>query len=286
MITRGRRWLRGAIIGAILLLLSAGAFSWLLANTFIDSANHSVQMPADFPAAAVSIAGDGHVIAGSWRDLGGDSSIVLVLHGMRGDRVSTLPRARLVVEAGFSVLLIDLQAHGETPGDRITLGSLESRDVTAALAWIRLHAPGRRVGVIGVSLGGAAALLGDEALRVDALVLEAVHPGLKRAIENRVGRLMTPLLVLQIEPRLGVHLGQLDPVRRIASVGAPVLVVGGELDPFTTEEDTRELFAAAREPKELWIAPRAVHEDFARVDPAGYRQHVVEFLRRRLAPAH
>lgn len=97
---------------------------------------------------------------------------------------------------------------------------------------------------------------------------------------------MAPLLELQIEPRLGVHLAQLDPARHIAAVGAPVLVVGGALDPFTTESDTRALFAAAREPKELWIAPRAAHEDYARADPAGYREHVVDFLRRRLAPAH
>ena len=285
MITR-RRWVRGAILGVALLLVLTGASSWLLANTFIDSVNHPVRLPADFPANDVSIPGDGRAVAGSWRDAGASTPVVLLLHGMRGDRVSTLPRARLLFDAGFSVLLIDLQAHGETPGEVITLGWLESRDVRAALAWLRRHAPDRRVGVVGVSLGGAAALLGDEPLRVDALVLEAVHPGLKRAIENRVGRLMTPLLVLQIEPRLGVRLAQLDPARRIPDVGAPVLVVGGALDPFSTEDDTRALFAAAHEPKELWIVPRAAHEDFARVDPAGYREHVVDFLRRRLAPAH
>ena len=285
MITR-RRWVRGAILGVALLLVLTGASSWLLANTFIASVNHPVRLPADFPATTVSIPGDGRAVAGSWRDAGASTSVVLLLHGMRGDRVSTLPRARLLFDAGFSVLLIDLQAHGETPGDVITLGWLESRDVRAALAWLRRHAPDRRVGVVGVSLGGAAALLGDEPLRVDALVLEAVHPGLKRAIENRVGRLLTPLLVLQIEPRLGVRLAQLDPARRIPDVGAPVLVVGGAFDPLSTEDDTRALFAAAHEPKELWIVPRAAHEDFARVDPAGYRERVVDFLRRRLAPAH
>jgi uncharacterized protein len=268
------------------MLIAVGVFAWLFANTFVSAANHPVHVPTDFPAMTVAIPGRSHAVAGSWLDLGAGSPVVLLLHGMRGDRVSTLPRARVLVDAGFSVLMIDQQAHGETPGERITLGWRESADVRAALDWLRERAPGRRIGVIGVSLGGASALLGGQPLHCDALVLEAVHPRLRLAIENRVGRLAAPLLLMQIKPRLGVDVDQLDPIRAIATVDAPVLVVGGALDGFTPPLETRELFAAAREPKELWIVGRAVHEDFSRVDPVGYREHVVGFLRRHLAPPH
>jgi alpha-beta hydrolase superfamily lysophospholipase len=239
-------------------------------------------MPADFSAVTVSIPGEGHAIAGSLRDLGPATPVVLLLHGMGGDRRSMLPRARLLVDAGISVLLIDCQAHGETPGEHITLGWRESGDVRAALEWLRERGPARRIGVIGVSLGGAAFLLGEAPPQVDALVLEAVHPRLRRAIENRVGRWFAPLLLIQVEPRLGVPISKLNPVHHIAAVDAPVLVVGGERDANTTEAETRALFAAAREPKELWIVPGAGHEDFSRIDPDGYRRHVVGFLRRHL----
>jgi fermentation-respiration switch protein FrsA (DUF1100 family) len=279
-----RRWLRWLIATAACAVLATGASAWWLADTFVDPANHAVHLPADFPARTVAIPGRGHAVAGSWLDLGAATPVVLLLHGMRGDRASTLPRARILVDAGFSVLLIDQQAHGETPGERITLGWRESADVRAALDWLREHAAGRRIGVIGISLGGASALLGGEPLRCDALVLEAVHPQLGRAVEARVGRVMAPFLLLQIEPRLGVSVDELDPIRGIASVQAPVLVVGGELDELTTAVETFELYSAAPEPKELWIVDRAVHEDFSRADPAGYREHVVEFLRRHLVP--
>jgi uncharacterized protein len=280
-----RRWLRWLFASAICAVLATGAFAWWLADTFVSPANHAVRLPADFPASTVAIPGGEHAIAGSWLDLGPATPVVLLLHGMRGDRASTLPRARVLVDAGFSVLLIDQQAHGETPGERITLGWRESADVRAALDWLRERAPRRPVGVIGVSLGGASALLGDSPLRCDALVLEAVHPRLRRAVENRVGRVMAPLLMMQIEPRLRVGVEKLDPIRRIAALELPVLVVGGSRDANTTEEETRELFAAARAPKQLWIVDGAAHEDFSRADPAGYRAHVVEFLRRPLAPA-
>jgi uncharacterized protein len=277
--TRWLRWAAGAT-GAVALTL--GVIAWALGSAFIASANRAVHLPADFPAQRVAIAGDRHEIAGSLRDLGPATPVVLLLHGMGGNRLSTLPRARRLVAAGFSVLLIDQQAHGETPGEHITLGWRESADVRAAVAWLRARAPARRVGVVGVSLGGAALLLGEKPPHVDAVVLEAVHPRLRRAVENRVGRWFAPLLLAQIEPRLGVDVARLDPVEHLPRLDAPVLVVGGERDRDTTEAETRALFAAAKAPKELWIVPRAAHEDFARVDPGGYDAHVVAFLSRHL----
>jgi alpha-beta hydrolase superfamily lysophospholipase len=286
MTTRARRWLLGGAF-AVILLIAAG--SWGFASLLVGPTNHRVVLPADFPAQRVDIPGDGHLIAGSWRDLGGDSPVVLLLHGLRGDRASMVPRARVLLDAGFSVLLIDSQAHGETPGEIITLGWRESRDVRAARDWIRARAPRRRTGVIGSSLGGAAVLLGDQPAGFDAIVLEATYPRLGRALDNRIGiragwmrKLLAPLLLVQIEPRLGVTPEQLEPIRNIAMVGAPVLIVGGSRDAHTTEEETRELFAAAAEPKALWIVAGASHQDFARFDRAGYEANVVAFLRQNL----
>jgi len=44
-------------------------------------------------------------------------------------------------------MCIDLQAHGETSGEAITLGYRESADVVAAREWIKRTAPARRIGV-------------------------------------------------------------------------------------------------------------------------------------------
>ncbi len=285
-----RRWLRSAAAGLALLIAATAVTSWIFASTLIAPANRAVSIPADFPAQTVSIPGSSHPVAGSWRDLGPGTPAVLLLHGLRGDRTSLVPRARLLVDAGFSVLLVDQQAHGETPGEHITLGWLESADVRAARDWLRAHAPGRRLGVIGVSLGGASVLLGEQPVGFDAVVLEAVYPRLRRAVENRInirmnplGVVVAPLLIVQIEPRLHVRPEQLEPIRGIGKLGAPVLVVGGSRDAHTTEEETRDLFAAAAQPRRLWIVDGAGHQDFARYDRAGYEANVVAFLRRELA---
>jgi uncharacterized protein len=276
------------------LLITAGGAAvigvlglWWLGSQLVKPVQHAVPLPADFPATALTIPGTR--IAGWWVDRGVGTPVVLLLHAIRADRLSMLPRARLLVRHGFSVALIDLQGHGETPGTAITFGWRESADVRAALAWLGREAPGRRVGVIGCSLGGAAVLLGPQPVGVDAVVLEAVYPRFRRAIENRVrirlgglAPFLTPLLLVQLGLRLDVSLSNLEPIRSMDRLGAPVLVVAGSRDEHTTAAESDDLFQAAVEPKRLWVVDGARHQDLFAYDPAGYETQVVGFLRKHL----
>jgi len=224
-------------------------------------------------------------------DQGGNSPAILLLHSIRADRSSMVSRAKLLIGHGFSVLLIDLQGHGETPGTAITLGSRESADVRAALGWLKSAAPSRRIGVIGCSLGGAAVLLGPQPSGFDAVVLEAVYPRVVGAVENRIrirlgplAPVLTPLLLVQLQPRLHVSPRDLEPIRSIPRLGSPVLVVAGSRDQHTTLVESEELFRAAVQPKRLWVVSGARHQDFLTVDPAGYASEVIGFFLEYLRP--
>jgi dienelactone hydrolase len=198
-------------------------------------------------------------------------------------------RARLFQKHGFSTLLIDLQAHGETPGTAITFGKRESDDVVAAIAWIKNRAPNRKIGIVGCSLGGAAALLAPQPLGVDAVVLESVYPRIGLAVENRVrlrlgalAPLVTPMLFWQLHSRLNLNPEDLEPIRSIGQLRAPVLIAAGSADQHTTLSETQALYEAAREPKELWIVSGAKHQDLLRFDSSGYEAHVLGFLTQHL----
>jgi alpha/beta superfamily hydrolase len=82
--------------------------------------------------------------------------------------------------------LIDFQGTGESEGEAITFGWRERFDVLAAVKYLKARSPNQRVGVIGVSLGGAATLLATPPLELNGAVLEAVYPSIDRAVVNRL----------------------------------------------------------------------------------------------------
>lgn len=216
---------------------------------------------------------------------GNEAPCVLLLHGVRADRRSMIDRARLLRQAGYSSLLLDFQAHGESPGRYITFGHLESTNAQAAVHLLRQEFSCPKVAAIGQSLGGAAALLGEQPIEVDALILESVYPTINEAVADRLeirlgkaGRLLAPILLLQLKPRLGVDAQELQPISRIGKYQHPLLVMSGTEDHHTTIEETLRLYSAANEPKQLWAVPGAAHVDLQRFSPPLYTEKVLSFL--------
>jgi alpha-beta hydrolase superfamily lysophospholipase len=194
-------------------------------------------------------------------------------------------RAEFLRRAGYSTLLIDFQATGESAGEAITFGWRERFDVIAAVQYLKTRIPGQPVAVIAISLGGAATLLARPSLGLHGVVLEAVYPSIDRAVVNRLrmrigpfGPVVAPLLLVQLRSRLGIAAIDLKPVEHIGGIGCPLLLIGGTLDRHTTVADTEILFEAARQPKELWLIPNAAHIDFLEFAGDAYRRRILSFL--------
>src|SRR5215813_3848032 len=260
------------------------------AGSFLSRpANHSVgALPAHLPGRDVEFeSGSGSKLRG-WLIPGRKGAVVLT-HGFRGDRRQMLGRASFLSKAGYSVLLFDFQAHGESPGKQITIGYLESRDAQAAVEFMKKNCPGEKLGVIGLSMGGAAAVLASPALEVDAMVLEEVYPDIERATANRMERYfgawargLGPLLIVQLPLRAGIEKEALRPIDRVGAIKAPKLFIAGAKDRNTKLDESRELFAAAAEPKEFWVVEEAAHVDVHQIAKEEYERRVLDFFEKRL----
>ena len=211
------------------------------------------------------------------------------MHGFRGDRRQMLARASFLSEAGYGVLLFDFQAHGESPGKQITIGYLESRDAQGAVEFMKKNCLGEKTGVIGLSMGGAAAILASPALEVEAIVLEAVYPDIERAVANRVERYMGAwarglgrLLIMQLPLRAGIEKEALRPIDRVGAIKAPKLFIAGAKDRHTKLDESQEIFAAASEPKELWVVEAAAHVDVHQIAKEEYERRILDFFEKRL----
>ena len=283
------RWLLIIIVAGIAVV---GAVAWMVGSALIAPANRSVGNPPDnFPATTIQIPSDSGTTLAAWHLLVPESRVtVILLHPIRGDRRSMLSRAQLLQEHGYSTLLVDLQAHGESQGENITIGYLEKHDVLAAVKYVRKNYPAQKIGIIGRSLGGASTLFAQP--DVDLIVLESVYPTVSEAVHNRVKlrlgalhHVLAPLLIAQLKPRLGISSRQLRPIDQLDKIHCPVLIASGDQDLHTTIGETQRIFDAANEPKKLVVFKNAEHVDLLARDREKYENEIVGYINDILAVA-
>jgi pimeloyl-ACP methyl ester carboxylesterase len=231
---------------------------------------------------------DGVSLAGTyWPGNAPDAPGVLLIHGSDSSREAMAGNAAWLAGQGYAAMTVDLRGYGESDSARHSFGMFESRDAAAAFAWLKQRQKGAQVAVIGGSLGGAAALLGDYGpVEADALILQAVYPDIRRAIRNRIAdrlteapaTLLEPLLSLQARLRLGVRPSRIAPLAALGRYRRPVLVIGGGEDRSTPPAETRELFEAAPGPKILWLMDGIGHAEASNPQSEAYRRRVLAFL--------
>jgi fermentation-respiration switch protein FrsA (DUF1100 family) len=282
--------LSACLIGLAVAALLGAALVWRIGSSLIAVEPRPVALPDPGAEDVTLRAAPDQLVAGSFLP-GRGNGAVLLLHGIHGDRRAMAARARFLHAQGYAVLLIDLPGQGASTASHVTFGLREADGVRAALAELRRRAPGQRIGVIGVSLGAASLVLCRACPPVDAVVLESMYPTIEEAVANRLrirlgpaGGPLSTLLLWQLPLRLGIRPDALRPIAHIGELKAPVLVAAGSADLHTTLPETERLFAAAPQPKTLWIVDGAAHVDLHAFAPEEYERRVGAFLARHLAP--
>lgn len=278
------------IVLALAVLFVGGSVAAAL--IFTGSAPADIGMAGDLPFPASDVAfrtADSLTIRGWYAPSGADSGTVILLHGYQGNRTHMIPRARMLRQAGYGVLLYDARGCGTSEGDIVSMGYHETEDLLAAVRFLRERGE-RRIACIGVSQGGATiALAGERLAGVRGAVCESTYDDLDNSIDRRfrhyimlpssvAGWLMHPVG----EWRLGCSTRAISPADSIARLRVPLYIISGDSDTRVWNEDTGRLFAAAPEPKELWMVPGADHVDLYGYVPEEYRRRLLGFLEERM----
>ena len=240
------------------------------------------------PKRPVTLTTAGGVKLRGWYVPSRNGAAVALIHGTGSNRLGVAGHARVLARHGYGVLLFDLHGHGESGGRSLSVGWDAGDDVAAATRYLaaRPEVDDARVGVLGVSLGGEAAI---EALPdlpgVRAAVLEGVQGG--SVSDMRTGEadpvtLASVALVSSFARVLsgsGSHGTRTELMARIAPRPVLLLSSGRGAEAKVNEAMLRHGGDGA----ELWNLPEASHAAALRTDPAGYERRVVGFLDRALA---
>jgi dipeptidyl aminopeptidase/acylaminoacyl peptidase len=284
---------RIAALGLVATLVVALIYLVNLSAAFTAAALSPSRLPLTRTPADVGIAdyedvslttADGLTLRG-WYVPSRNGAAILVMHGHANNRTQLLDEARILSEAGYGVLLLDWRAHGESDGDHTTFGSDEQLDVEAALDYLasRPDVNPERIGGLGFSMGAvtlAMAAARDERLQV--VILEAGAATFRDTLRwwARPLPLVGELAPMQARRLKGVDVDESRPVDVMCAISPrPVLLIYGTEERYVMPDSGARMFAAACEPKELWLIEGAAHGGFAgAAGPDEYARRIIAFF--------
>ncbi|MEE8386176.1 MAG: alpha/beta fold hydrolase [Dehalococcoidia bacterium] len=236
---------------------------------------------------------DGARLHGLWLPGRKEYPTVILCHGYCKSLAEPLDVGLELNRAGYNVLLFDFRACGKSGGRFTTVGWKETWDVQAAVRYVgERHARPNGIGVLGISMGAAAAIIAAAQSReIAALVADSAFAHLEGVMRKKIPEYasvpwLTPIgwvSVLIGEMLAGGRLRRVRPLDYVGRLSPrPVLFIHGERDSYIPHEQPGELFEAAGDPKETWTAPGSDHA-VARLDhPQEYIERVLTFFDRYL----
>lgn len=300
-----RHLLRIALLLVLVPPVIATVMGWFVAPSFLHpvrrpltpdlireadaSFAHSRAHREDFPVTAP----DGAALRG-WkvRPQEPNGSWVLLFHGVADNRAGAIGPSEILLRAGYSVVMMDQRAHGESGGAMATYGWLERNDTRAVIDALVASEHPAHIFALGESMGAGIALqsAGIDP-RIEAVVAEAPFASLREASYDYAGLQEYPLLgetlfapgawmMLYRGGKLaGFPASGVSPEQAVAARNFPVLLICDEADRTLPCRHAKKIYKAASGPKTLWTVPGAFHTAALGFAPEEFKRRVLAFFR-------
>ena len=238
------------------------------------------------PVAVTSF--DGLTLRGRYYEYAPNAPIELMFPGYRGDaRLDLCGAAERCFAVGHSALIVDQRCCGESDGNVITFGVLESRDCHTWVDFM-IQKFGQEVKIIlcGMSMGATTVLIasGEELPpNVVGVLADCGFTSAREIIRKVIGDMKMPSGLLYPFIKLGARIYggfSLESVSPLSSLGKckiPVIFFHGENDRFVPCRMSRKNYEICTGPKKLVTIPDAGHGLCYLVDPERYIKELKEF---------
>ena len=228
---------------------------------------------------------DGLKISGWLIPVDSATQAVILFHGHGSQKGSLLSQAQYLRQLGYSTLLIDFRAHGDSEGTTCTVGYDEVEEVAAAFHFMENQGY-RDVSLFGTSMGASAIIkaVRDEDLKASKLILEMPFGSLPDAVKGRMrimGLPTTPLselLTFWGGTEQGYWAFSYSPCDYASELDMPVLLQWGDQDPRVLAHETQCIYQNLSGEKQLVVYKGAGHQSLYKYDASLWEQSVRMFL--------
>ncbi|RPJ38888.1 MAG: alpha/beta fold hydrolase [Chloroflexi bacterium] len=212
-----------------------------------------------------------------------NGAVIILLHGAGGSRDSVRSYVKILVKHGYGILALDLRGHGASQGKTNRLGWQGTLDVGAAVNFLQGLGEVRRIGGLGISMGGEV-LLGA-ASAYPAIRAMAADGATRRCTDELLALETERPLVRNFTARVMYATVQLlsgDPqpkplLESMHASGAQILLIAGGSNAL--EVSFNQMFKDTLGNRvDLWIAPEAGHTQAYALYPEEYEQRLTKFF--------
>ncbi len=217
---------------------------------------------------------------------------VIMFHGYTGWKEELYKYAFRFYSEGYSVLVPDLRAHGESEGKYIGLGYADIPDNLKWIKWLSQTYGDPDIALYGQSMGGAAALMlggsGQLPDNVRAIISDSAFSDPKTLFKNKL-KDWTGLPDLGLIDAAGMclklhgqySLSEASALNFVDDIELPVLFIHGLADVTVPPSDMDGLYEACSSEQKYRLAIEgAGHTQGADKDPDLYYETVFGFLKR------
>lgn len=282
---------RALLVACVFAPLFVG--SLLIHRLKVGNADPAVVFPGGSLETVTFATDDGLRLSGWFLAEDGSDATVVICHGAGANKGNFAAFLHLFAGEGYNALICDFRGHGESDGHTLTFGLYESRDVKAAVDWLRRERPdaARHVYGLGSSMGAMAlARAAADDPRIEAVVLDSCFTSASLLAEQHLGsgiagRTVGTLVLGAMSLHAGRSFRALDARPALARLAPrPVLLIHGDADRLIPPVNLDILHDAAAAPREKWLGP-GPHSNVLTEDFYGYQQRVLAFLNAARAPS-
>lgn len=214
---------------------------------------------------------------------------IVVAHGYMGKKEDMARYIHMYHDLGYNVLAPDDRGSGHSGGDYIGYGWPDRLDY---VKWIKkvvkTNGQDSQIALFGVSMGGATVMYtaGEKLPRQVKAVIEdcgysSISGELAYQLNDLFGLPKFPLFYTtnwMARVRAGYNFADGDATKSLKRSKLPIFIIHGAKDVFVPTKMAYENYKAAKQPKQLWIVPKAGHGEALAKQPTEYRQKVQAFL--------
>jgi hypothetical protein len=210
---------------------------------------------------------------------------IAIFHGHGSEKSANLSQSNEFNEMGYSTLLVDFRAHGQSEGNTCTIGYREAQDVKLAYDFLKNKGENNII-LYGISLGAATITkaIADYSLAPKKIILEMPFASLPATVEGKMRMAGLPaepigcLLTFWGSCINGFWAFDMKPKEFVKTIKCPVLVQWGKKDKGVSETEINEIYNNIRSPKQFEVYENSGHQNLCENEPDKWEETVGTFL--------